>query len=85
VILHHVRYGESLQEAVDHKKLHAQGLPDVLYYEEGALRPKQIKYLKARGHSLERWAQIGRFQAVSSREVAPDRTRSGDSSGQRVP
>ena len=85
VILHHVRYGESLQESVDHKKLHAQGLPDVLYFEEGALRPKQMKRLKARGHTLERWAQIGRFQAVSSREVAPDHTRSGDSSGQRVP
>ncbi|MDG1253239.1 MAG: gamma-glutamyltransferase, partial [Schleiferiaceae bacterium] len=27
VILHHVRYGESLQAAVDHKKLHGQGLP----------------------------------------------------------
>ncbi len=81
VVLHHVRYGESLQKAVDHKELHAQGLPEVLYYEDGALSKRQIKALERRGHSLEAWNQIGRFQAVSSLEVAPDRSRSGDSTG----
>jgi gamma-glutamyltranspeptidase/glutathione hydrolase len=80
VVLHHLRYGESLQEAVDHKKLHAQGLPQVLYYEEGALSTRQRKALEKRGHSLEAWKQIGRFQAVSSDAAAADGTRSGDSS-----
>lgn len=80
VILHHVRYGESLQKAVDHKKLHAQGLPEVLYYEEGALSKRQLQDLEKRGHRLEAWKQIGRFQAVSSDAAAADGTRSGDSS-----
>ena len=80
VVLHHLRYGESLQEAVNHKKLHAQGLPEVLYYEEGALSTRQRKALEKRGHSLEAWKQIGRFQAVSSDAAAADGTRSGDSS-----
>ena len=80
VVLHHLRYGESLQKAVDHKKLHAQGLPEVLYYEEGALSKRQRKALEKRGHTLEAWKQIGRFQAVSSDAAAADGTRSGDSS-----
>ena len=80
VVLHHLRYGESLQEAVDHKKLHAQGLPEVLYYEEGALSKRQLQALEKRGHTLEAWKQIGRFQAVSSDAAAADGTRSGDSS-----
>jgi gamma-glutamyltranspeptidase/glutathione hydrolase len=81
VILHYVRYGESLQAAVDRKKLHAQGLPEVLYYEEGALTKRQMKDLQRRGHRLEAWKQIGRFQGVSTRAAAPDRLRSGDSKG----
>jgi len=80
VVLHHLRYGESLQAAVNHKKLHAQGLPEVLYYEEGALNTRQRKALEKRGHSLEAWTQIGRLQAVSSDAAAADGTRSGDSS-----
>lgn len=81
VILHHVRYGESLQAAVDHKKLHGQGLPEVLYYEEGALTKRQMKALQRRGHRLEAWKQIGRFQGVSTSCSAPDAHRSGDSKG----
>ena len=53
----------------------------MLYYEEGALTKRQMKDLQRRGHRLEAWKQIGRFQGVSTRAAAPDRLRSGDSKG----
>ncbi|KRO68252.1 MAG: hypothetical protein ABR88_00600 [Cryomorphaceae bacterium BACL7 MAG-120322-bin74] len=81
VVLHHVRYQKTLEEAVHIKKVHAQGLPEKLFYEVGALTPRWQKKLKALGHPLEAWKQIGRFQAVSSFEAVADVTRSGDSQG----
>ena len=89
VILHHVRYGESLQEAVDHKKLHAQGLPDVLYFEEGALRPKQMQRTSRRGGTP---SSAGRksdgfrpFQAGRWHLIAPARAIRAGNASPRLP
>jgi gamma-glutamyltranspeptidase / glutathione hydrolase len=54
VMLNVFDYGMSATEAVDAPRIHAQWLPDVLYYEDNALSADTAASLAARGHRLER-------------------------------
>ena len=53
VFLNVVDHGMTITEAVDAPRIHAQWLPDVLYYEANALSADTMASLVARGHTLE--------------------------------
>ena len=56
-----IDYGMTLTEAVDAPRIHAQWLPDVIYYEKDALSADTMAVLSAKGHKLEQmtyWNQI---------------------------
>ena len=84
VIRRFCRFGQTLQESVNSKKVHAQAWPEVLYLEEGSYTKKVLRKLKKKGHKIEFKKQIGRFQAVSNGTIAPDLLRTGDSSGRVI-
>lgn len=84
VIRRFCRFGQTLQESVNSKKVHAQAWPEVLYLEEGSFTKKILRKLKKKGHKIEFKKQIGRFQAVSNGTIAPDLLRTGDSSGRVI-
>ena len=84
VIRMYCRFGHSLQASVNAKKIHAQAWPNVLYLEEGSYSKKVVRKLKRKGHKIEFKKQIGRFQAVSNDQSAPDILRTGDSSGRVI-
>lgn len=84
VIRRFCRFGQTLQESVNSKKIHAQAWPEVLYLEEGSFTKKVLRKLKKKGHKIEFKKQIGRFQAVSNGKTAPDVLRTGDSAGRVI-
>ena len=53
VFLNVVDHGMTITEAVDAPRIHAQWLPDVIYYEANALSADTMAALVARGHKLE--------------------------------
>lgn len=56
-----IDYRMSITEAVDAPRIHAQWMPDVLYYEPNALSPDTRSVLAAKGHRLEvmdYWNQV---------------------------
>jgi gamma-glutamyltranspeptidase / glutathione hydrolase len=53
VMLNVFDHAMTVTEAVDAPRIHAQWLPDVLYYEKNALSADTMKSLVARGHKLE--------------------------------
>lgn len=52
-LLNLIDYGMSITEAVDAPRIHAQWLPDTLYYEPDALSADTRALLAAKGHHLE--------------------------------
>jgi gamma-glutamyltranspeptidase / glutathione hydrolase len=56
VILNVVDFGMNIQQAVDAPRIHHQWLPDILYYEKGALSEETIAKLRGMGHTLEQRA-----------------------------
>jgi gamma-glutamyltranspeptidase / glutathione hydrolase len=54
----------TLSEAVDAPRIHAQWLPDVLYYETGALSADTAAALTARGHTLEPMGYQNQIAAI---------------------
>ena len=61
VIVNVIDHGMTLTEAVDAPRIHAQWLPDVIYYEKDALSADTMAVLQAKGHKLEAmtyWNQI---------------------------
>ncbi|MFN4299693.1 MAG: gamma-glutamyltransferase [Thermaurantimonas sp.] len=56
--------GWALQVAIDHKKLHAQWLPEDLVVERGALSEKSLKNLSRMGYKIQEIEQIGIFNAI---------------------
>ena len=51
----------TLSEAVNAPRIHAQWLPDVIYYEKDALSADTMAVLSAKGHTLEQmpyWNQV---------------------------
>ncbi len=53
VMLNLIDHGMTVTEAVDAPRIHAQWLPDVLFYETDALSADTMASLTARGHRLE--------------------------------
>jgi gamma-glutamyltranspeptidase / glutathione hydrolase len=61
VMINVIDYGMTLTEAVDVPRIHAQWLPDVIYYEKDALSADTMALLRGKGHKLEQmdyWNQI---------------------------
>ena len=61
VMVNVIDYDMTLTEAVDAPRIHAQWLPDVIYYEKDALSIDTMAALQAKGHKLEQmdyWNQI---------------------------
>ena len=52
VMINVIDHGMSITEATDAPRIHAQWLPDVLYYERDALSPDTMRALAAKGHTL---------------------------------
>jgi gamma-glutamyltranspeptidase / glutathione hydrolase len=53
VMLNMIDHGMTVTEATDAPRIHAQWLPDVLYYEPHALSPDTMASLVKRGHTVE--------------------------------
>ena len=61
VMINVIDYDMTLTEAVDAPRIHAQWLPDVIYYEKDSLSADTMAVLAAKGHKLEAmpyWNQI---------------------------
>ena len=61
VLVNLIDYDMTLTEAIDAPRIHAQWLPDVIYYEKDALSADTMAVLTAKGHKLEAmsyWNQI---------------------------
>lgn len=61
VMVNVIDHGMTLTEAVDAPRIHAQWLPDVIYYEQHALSADTMAVLRAKGHKLEQmdyWNQV---------------------------
>ena len=52
VMINVIDHGMSITEATDAPRIHAQWLPDVVYYERDALSPDTMRALVAKGHML---------------------------------
>ncbi len=59
-----IDYRMTLTEAVDAPRIHAQWLPDTLYYESGALSPDTRAVLMAKGHHLESMGYENQVAAI---------------------
>lgn len=61
VMVNVIDYGMTLTEAVNAPRIHAQWLPDVIYYEKDSLSADTMAALVAKGHKLEPmdyWNQV---------------------------
>ena len=61
VIVNVIDHGMTLSEAINAPRIHAQWLPDVIYYEKDALSADTMAVLAAKGHQLEAmpyWNQV---------------------------
>jgi gamma-glutamyltranspeptidase/glutathione hydrolase len=61
VMMNVIDYDMTLTEAVDAPRIHAQWLPDVIFYEKDSLSADTMAVLSAKGHKLEQmdyWNQI---------------------------
>ena len=61
VMVNVIDHGMSLTEAVNAPRIHAQWLPDVIYYEKDALSADTMAVLMTKGHKLEAmdyWNQV---------------------------
>ena len=61
VLMGVIDYDMTLSEAIDAPRIHAQWLPDVIYYEKDALSADTMTVLTAKGHKLEPmsyWNQV---------------------------
>lgn len=63
-IINVIDHKMDMQSAVDAPKFHHQWLPDILYYEEGAFKQKQLYMLKALGYETQERPPIGRVDAI---------------------
>ncbi|UZR97787.1 gamma-glutamyltransferase [Chondrinema litorale] len=82
-ILNVIDFDMTMQEAVNAKKTHSQWLPDRIVIEEGAVDSLVVEALKAKGHDIRIFGQLGRTEAIlvrpdGSLEGAADVTRTGD-------
>ena len=70
VILNSLVFHMPIAQAVAVPRIHAQWLPDQLYYEPYGLSPETIASLEARGHTVQAFTldAIGRVNAIEVRE-----------------
>jgi gamma-glutamyltranspeptidase / glutathione hydrolase len=80
VMLNMIDHGMTVTEATDAPRIHAQWLPDVIYYEPHALSADTMVALMARGHKLEAmdyWNHIAVIHvggpAIGKPPLGPDR------------
>lgn len=64
VMLNMIDYGMTVTEATDAPRIHAQWLPDVLYYEPNALSLDTRLALGVRGHTLEAMGYHNQIAAI---------------------
>jgi gamma-glutamyltranspeptidase / glutathione hydrolase len=64
VMLNLIDHGMTVTEAVDAPRVHAQWLPDTLYYEPHALSADTMTSLTARGHKLELMGYENQIAAI---------------------
>ena len=64
VMINLIDHGMTLTEAVDAPRIHAQWLPDVIYYEKDALSADTMAVLRAKGHALEQMDQWNHVAAI---------------------
>ena len=78
VMLNVIDYDMTLTEAVDAPRIHAQWLPDVIYYEKDALSADTMAVLAAKGHKLEQMSYWNQIAAIlvggPSLKVKPNAT-----------
>ena len=61
VLVNVIDHDMTLSEAINAPRIHAQWLPDVIYYEKDALSADTMAVLRAKGHKLEQmtyWNQV---------------------------
>ena len=63
-IVNVVDFDMTMQESVNAMRTHSQWLPDLIFYEKGALSVDIIKNLEDKGHKLLERGNIGRVDAV---------------------
>lgn len=83
VILNVIEHKMGMQEAVDARRTHAQWLPDSVYLEAGALKPRDSIKLVSIGHKFIHSDGIGRVDAIlklkdGKLEGGADRSRGDD-------
>jgi gamma-glutamyltranspeptidase/glutathione hydrolase len=64
VLVNLIDHGMTLTEAVDAPRIHAQWLPDVIYFEPHALSADTMSALSARGHKLEPMGYQNQIAAI---------------------
>ena len=64
VMINVIDHGMTITEATDAPRIHAQWLPDVVYYEHDALSPDTISALAAKGHKLARMDYENQIAAI---------------------
>jgi gamma-glutamyltranspeptidase/glutathione hydrolase len=64
VLVNLIDHGMTLTEAVDAPRIHAQWLPDVIYFEPHALSVDTMSALSARGHKLEPMGYQNQIAAI---------------------
>ncbi|MGH8224659.1 MAG: gamma-glutamyltransferase family protein, partial [Gammaproteobacteria bacterium] len=73
-ILNVVDRGMNVQQAVNAPRIHQQWLPDVVYFESGALTPEVRAALEKMGYRFTLWGSHGAAEAIV---VLPDGTLTG--------
>ncbi len=63
-IINVIDFDMTMQESVNAFRTHSQWLPDVIFYEKGALSEEIVKNLENKGHKLLERGNIGRVDAV---------------------
>ncbi len=67
-IINVIDFDMTMQESVNALRTHSQWLPDVIFYEKGALNEEVVKNLENKGHKLLERGNIGRVDAVKLME-----------------
>jgi len=85
VLLNHLHFRMPIDQAVAAPRMHAQWLPDKLFYESRALAPSTRATLRSMGHELEEFGAVGRVNAIARKDgiwwPAPDPRGDGMAAG----
>ncbi|NIP41328.1 MAG: gamma-glutamyltransferase [candidate division Zixibacteria bacterium] len=82
-ILRYFQFDMSLKQAINQPKFHHQHLPDILYYEIGALEKNEARKLEGMGYTLKEISAYGNLNVAARKspdkpwEAEADRRRQG--------